>query len=174
MSNSYRPHTILLVVFILLDILVIGGIFYKGHANFYEVLKNLKWQRKIKMFGDGGQSLLEKKHQNAIKNLTPSLWSERLFFLHTSLQIVSLLLGSSVIGMILSMIDQYKNSITLHQTKSNEIQNYRKIWYFWRNMFFPSIQKVFYLVQFYGNGNISKSNKILFIGIGNKIYHKTT
>lgn len=33
----------------------------------------MQCQRKIKMFGDGGQSPLGKKHQNAIKNPTPSL-----------------------------------------------------------------------------------------------------
>lgn len=34
--------TIMLVVFFLLDILVIGGILYKGHANFPELIKHLK------------------------------------------------------------------------------------------------------------------------------------
>lgn len=33
---------IVLVVFFLLDILVIGGILYKGHANFPELIKHLK------------------------------------------------------------------------------------------------------------------------------------
>ena len=33
---------IVLVVFFLLDILVIGGILYKGHANFPELFKHLK------------------------------------------------------------------------------------------------------------------------------------
>jgi len=53
--------------------------------------------------------------------------------------VVSLLLELSVIGMILSMIDQSKDSITLHQTKSNEIQNSRKIRYFWGSMLFSSV-----------------------------------
>lgn len=34
--------TIILVVLFLLDILVIGGILYKGHANFPELIKHLK------------------------------------------------------------------------------------------------------------------------------------
>ena len=34
--------TIMLVVFFLLDIMVIGGILYKGHANFPELIKHLK------------------------------------------------------------------------------------------------------------------------------------
>jgi len=34
--------TIVLVVFFLLDILIIGGILYKGHANFPELIKHLK------------------------------------------------------------------------------------------------------------------------------------
>jgi hypothetical protein len=34
--------TIALVVFFLLDILIIGGILYKGHANFPELIKHLK------------------------------------------------------------------------------------------------------------------------------------
>jgi hypothetical protein len=34
--------TIGLVVFFLLDILIIGGILYKGHANFPELIKHLK------------------------------------------------------------------------------------------------------------------------------------
>ena len=33
---------IVLVVFFLLDILIIGGILYKGHANFPELIKHLK------------------------------------------------------------------------------------------------------------------------------------
>jgi hypothetical protein len=33
---------IMLVVLLLLDILVIGGILYKGHANFPELIKHLK------------------------------------------------------------------------------------------------------------------------------------
>ena len=34
--------TIVLVVLFLLDIVVIGGILYKGHANFPELIKHLK------------------------------------------------------------------------------------------------------------------------------------
>ena len=34
--------TIMLVVFFLLDLMVIGGILYKGHANFPELIKHLK------------------------------------------------------------------------------------------------------------------------------------
>jgi hypothetical protein len=34
--------TIMLVVLFLLDIMVIGGILYKGHANFPELIKHLK------------------------------------------------------------------------------------------------------------------------------------
>jgi hypothetical protein len=34
--------TIMLVVFFLVDIMVIGGILYKGHANFPELIKHLK------------------------------------------------------------------------------------------------------------------------------------
>ena len=34
--------TIILVVLFLLDIMVIGGILYKGHANFPELIKHLK------------------------------------------------------------------------------------------------------------------------------------
>jgi len=33
---------IMLVVLLLLDIMVIGGILYKGHANFPELIKHLK------------------------------------------------------------------------------------------------------------------------------------
>ncbi len=33
---------IMLVVLFLLDIMVIGGILYKGHANFPELIKHLK------------------------------------------------------------------------------------------------------------------------------------
>ncbi len=45
MNKSERDAlylTIMLVVLLLLDILVIGGILYKGHANFPELIKHLK------------------------------------------------------------------------------------------------------------------------------------
>jgi hypothetical protein len=34
--------TLILIILFLLDILVIGGILYKGHANFPELIKHLK------------------------------------------------------------------------------------------------------------------------------------
>ena len=36
------PLTITLVVLFLLDLVIIGGIFYKGHANFPELIKHLR------------------------------------------------------------------------------------------------------------------------------------
>ena len=36
------PLTITLVVLFLLDMAIIGGILYKGHANFVELIKHLK------------------------------------------------------------------------------------------------------------------------------------
>ena len=45
--NSQKPDTripltITLIVLFLLDMCIIGGILYKGHANFAELLKHLK------------------------------------------------------------------------------------------------------------------------------------
>jgi hypothetical protein len=34
--------TLMLVMFFLLDLAVVGGILYKGHANFPELIKHLK------------------------------------------------------------------------------------------------------------------------------------
>jgi hypothetical protein len=42
MNKNTLYITIMLVVFFLLDIMVIGGILYKGHANFPELIKHLK------------------------------------------------------------------------------------------------------------------------------------
>jgi hypothetical protein len=36
------PLTITLVVLFLLDLVIIGGILYKGHANFAELIKHLR------------------------------------------------------------------------------------------------------------------------------------
>jgi hypothetical protein len=41
MKNNHIPLSILLLILVLLDLLMIGGILWKGHANFIEVYKHL-------------------------------------------------------------------------------------------------------------------------------------
>jgi hypothetical protein len=40
-SDTRIPLTIALLILFLLDLAVIGGILYKGHANFAALIKNL-------------------------------------------------------------------------------------------------------------------------------------
>ena len=42
MKNNTTPIVILLTVLVLFDLLIIGGILWKGHANFIELYKHLK------------------------------------------------------------------------------------------------------------------------------------
>jgi hypothetical protein len=42
MKSETTPIILMLGVLLLLDLLIIGGIFWKGHANFIELYKHLK------------------------------------------------------------------------------------------------------------------------------------
>ncbi len=42
MKGETTPIIIVLAILLLLDLLIIGGIFWKGHANFIELYKHLK------------------------------------------------------------------------------------------------------------------------------------
>jgi hypothetical protein len=42
MKSNATPIIIVLTVLVLFDLLIIGGILYKGHANFPELIKHLK------------------------------------------------------------------------------------------------------------------------------------
>ena len=42
MKSNTVPIVILLTVLVLFDLLIIGGILWKGHANFIELYKHLK------------------------------------------------------------------------------------------------------------------------------------
>lgn len=41
-SDTRVPLTITLIILFLLDLVIIGGILYKGHANFPELIKHLR------------------------------------------------------------------------------------------------------------------------------------
>ena len=42
MKSETTPIILMLATFILVDLFIIGGIFWKGHANFIELYKHLK------------------------------------------------------------------------------------------------------------------------------------